>query len=205
MLARRTPPDLPKMTVEEFFDWHERQEEKYELIDGRPVLKFPPDPLTGMASGTVAHGAIIMNASAALRAQLRGKRCRPMPSDVAIRMLDGRVRYPDVSVDCGPFDPQARAAAQPVLVLEVLSPSTSWAEHGKKLADYRAVESLRTIVLIDQSQRFAQVWSRNDDGAWRLEEFEEAASVLRFPEIDAELAFEELYEGAEPFAPPATA
>lgn len=204
MLASRTP-NLPKMTPEEFFAWHERQEEKYELIDGYPVLKFKRDPVTGMAGGTAAHGLIMLNAGAALRAQLRGKRCRPLPSDVAVKIPSGKHRYPDLSIDCGPLDRQAQACAEPVLVLEVLSPTTTWKEQNAKLADYQSVPTLRYIVLVEQARRYAQIWTRRSSG-WTLSEHAAPDSRLAFPSLEVELAFDDLYEGVEPEeegAPPA--
>lgn len=198
MLARQTPPDLPKMTQEEFFAWHARQEEKYELIDGYPVLKFQRDPLTGMAGGSAAHNLIAANVISALRPQLRKGGCRTFTSDMAVRVPDGRIRYPDASVDCGPFDPKATSVAAPALALEVLSSSTPWQEQNAKLADYQAVESLHYIVLVEQSRRYAQVWTR-ESGRWGLAEFEAPDSVLSFPRIEATLSFADLYEGVEPF------
>lgn len=196
MLASRSPP-LPQMTLEEFFAWHERQEEKYELIDGYPVLKFKRNPLTGMAGGTAAHGLIMLNAGAALRTQLRGKRCRALPSDVAVRLPNGRARYPDASIDCGPLDRQAQACAEPVLVLEVLSPTTTWKEQNAKLADYQSVPTLRYIVLVEQARRYAQIWTRRSSG-WTLSEHAAPDSRLAFPSLEVDLGFDDLYEGVEP-------
>lgn len=186
------------MTEEEFFAWRASQEEKYELIDGYPVLKFGRDPVTGMAGGSAAHNLISANVISSLRPQLRKGGCRPFTSDMAVRLGDGRIRYPDASVDYGAFDPRARAAAAPILVLEVQSSSTPWQEQAAKLADYQSLPSLRYIVLVEQSRRYAQIWTRQH-GGWTMREYAAEDSRLPFPALEADLAFDDVYEGVEPF------
>ncbi len=65
-----------KMTVDEFFEWQQRQDRNYELVDGVPVL-----PLKSMTGATDQHDRITVNAIAALHQRLRGKPCRPKTAD----------------------------------------------------------------------------------------------------------------------------
>ncbi|WP_373487228.1 Uma2 family endonuclease [Blastomonas sp.] len=105
-----------------------------------------------MAGGTAAHARIQSNLTLALGLALRGSGCRPYGSDMGLQTHEMSVRYPDVSVYCGKdselFD-NVKAFDDPVLLVEVLSPSTATSDAGVKLNEYRAIPSVQTILMID--------------------------------------------------------
>ena len=112
-----------------------------------------------MGGGTAEHDTIGNNLRGELRAQLRGKPCRPHGPDLKVRAgghvlgLDPRNgRYPDALIDCGPRVPGALYAQEPVAVFEVLPKSTGWIDQSLKLRDYDATPSIRTYVLISQDE-----------------------------------------------------
>ena len=107
-VARRT------MTVADFLAWEERQEPRQEF-DG-----FEPVAMTG---GTAGHSAIQRNFYVALGTRLRGKACQPYTSDLKIAAA-GSIRYPDAFVVCSSAASEA-VVSDPVVVFEVLSPSTA--------------------------------------------------------------------------------
>ena len=148
-LAREKPWPL-----EEFLSWEREQPERFELIDGQPVA---------MTGGTQAHDLIKTNLAAALRAALRGGPCRPGGSDLKVITGNGRVRYPDALIDCGPFRPDADTASDPVAVFEVLSRSTSWVDLTRKVQDYGATPGLDTYVAISQDELRVAVFRRSGD------------------------------------------
>ncbi len=110
-LALRKP-----MTLAEFLEWEERQPLRYEFDGVGPVA---------MTGGTAGHADIQANLAAALRTRLRGKRCRFYGSDLKFQVADGQVRYPDGMLVCSPVDRTATVVYEPVVVFEVLSPSTA--------------------------------------------------------------------------------
>lgn len=78
-----------------------------------------------MTRGNNRHSRIVVNAFQALARRLERGPCRLSPFAPGVRIpANGNLRYPDLTVDCGPYRAQDRVAAEPVLVLEVLSPST---------------------------------------------------------------------------------
>jgi len=108
---------LAHWSLEEFLAWEERQPAKYELVDGQPRL------MTGVSPG---HSLIVTNIAVALRGRLRGSPCRPHGPELRVIAGTGNVRYPDVGVDCGPFERESHNASLSVAVFEVLSRTTAW-------------------------------------------------------------------------------
>jgi Uma2 family endonuclease len=145
-------------------------------------IDFPPDVkaeldngVIRMMGGTRAHARVQMNLYAFLRVALRGSGCRPFGSDMAVRTHNGSVRYPDVSIERSgePGGDDDRLLDEPRVVFEILSPSTRRADRGPKLDEYRAIESIDTIVLIDPATEWLRVLRRIGPGAWQDREHRE--------------------------------
>jgi Uma2 family endonuclease len=175
---------LPKlMTVEDFLDWEERQEERYEY-DGVTVQ--------AMTGGTAAHAAIQVNLLTVLRNCLKGKPCRPFGSELKLRLASS-VRYPDAFVVCAPVAPTATYVTDPVVIFEVLSESTAWRDLGVKNMEYQATPSARRYVALHQTTVAAEVFYRTEDGDWK-HQFISGDGVLAMPEIEVSIALSEIYE-----------
>ncbi len=143
-------------TLDEFLAWEDRQERKHEFVGGRVVM---------MTGGTGAHALIAANIISVLRPMLRGSPCLPFGSDRRVPIPATRnSRYPDVTIDCGRFDPTARDASEPIVVFEVLSKSTGWYDQTQKLRDYDSVPTVRQYVCVSQSEARVSVWLRDDNG-----------------------------------------
>jgi len=184
-------PKLKKMTAEEFFEWHEKQDKKYELVDGVPRLHVKM--MTGASRN---HDRVTVNALLSLGNQLRGKSCQLCTADIAVSIPAGNYRYPDLLVDCGEGGAKDRFAAEPRIVVEVLSPSTMSFDRILKLEEYKTVASLMTIILVDTSYCQVSV-HRREGGCWGYEVLEDMEDVIALPDIGAELALRDLYEGVE--------
>lgn len=134
---------------------------RHEFLDGE---------IYAMAGGTPQHAAISMNVGTALNVQLRGKPCRVHSSDLRIRVrATGLVAYPDVSVICGHVerDPEdGNTIVNPVILVEVLSPSTEEYDRYEKLSHYKRIASLQEVLLVAHSQKEVEHWRRGPDGQW---------------------------------------
>jgi Uma2 family endonuclease len=162
-----------------FFAWHQRQERRHELVDGQP---------RAMTGANNRHNRIALNVLFALSRLLPPGPCRPMlPADTAVRIPAGNIRYPDLVVDGGPYRPNDHAAAEPVLVVEVLSPSTRSFDGTRKVEEYRTVPSLRHILLLDPDAPQAQLLSRGDDGPWRWQMLQGEAATIAMPALGVTL------------------
>jgi Uma2 family endonuclease len=138
---------LKLMTVEEFLPWAEGKEGRWELHDGVPVMMSPERSI---------HAETKAETYVALREAIRLKElpCRVYPDGMAIR-IDSRTTFePDASVTCGPRVPaDAIEIDNPVLVVEVLSPSTAAIDHGRKLSGYFSLGSVQHYLIIDPDRR----------------------------------------------------
>lgn len=176
-----------RLTLREFLEWEERQPRKYELLDG--LVKMMP-------GGTQRHNTIAGNIYVALREKLRGKPCRPHNSGAKFVAPEGQSFYPDVTVDCGPYDADATASGLPTIVFEVLSPSTRNDDLKIKLPAYQATASLKQIVFVEPERVHVMLWTRNADGAWEEDQRVHPDSAFPLAGLDAELPLSVIYEDA---------
>ncbi len=172
------------MSVEEFFGWEERQELRYEF-DGLRAL--------AMAGGTAAHSVIQSNIIASLVTRLRGTPCQAHGSHMKVRVCE-RIRYPDVFVVCTPVSPGATWISEPVVVFEILGPGSSHEDLMTKNAEYRAAESIRRYIVLEQTHAAALVFSRKA-ADWLAETVSGNDAVLRIPEIGVEIPLADIYAG----------
>jgi Uma2 family endonuclease len=173
------------MTLEQFLAWEERQELRYEF-DG-----FQPVAMTG---GTFAHSSIQRNLLTALTTRLRGKPCQPQGSHMKVQVA-GHIRYPDAFVVCNPVPPRATVVTEPVVVFEILSPSTQEDDLITKNAEYRATPSVQRYIVLQQNFAGAMAFRRSGE-EW-VSDLVPADSILRLPEIGIEIPLPEIYEGVE--------
>ena len=178
-LALRKP-----MTLAEFLEWEERQPMRYEFDGIGPVA---------MTGGTYGHSTIQGNLATALGGRLRGKPCRFHGSHLKFQVAEGHVRYPDGMVLCSPVDRPATVVYDPVVVFEVLSPSTARDDRIVKAREYQATPSVQRYVMLEQDGVSATVYARSGE-TW-THEILIADSILALPEIGVELPLAELYEG----------
>ena len=135
-LALRKP-----MTLAEFLAWEERQPLRYEFDGIGPVA---------MTGGTAGHADIQRNLAFSLTARLRGKPCRFYGSDLKFQVAEGHIRYPDGMVVCSPVDRTATVIHDPVIVFEVLSPSTGRRDRIVKAREYQVTPSVQRYVMLEQ-------------------------------------------------------
>ena len=184
---------LPKLrTLDEFLDWEERQDARWEF-DG-----FNPTAMTG---GTWAHATIQINLTTALNNRLRGKPCRPAGSHMKIRVR-GSIRYPDAFVVCSPVAASDTVVNEPVVVFEILSPSTASIDTVDKNAEYRDTPSIQRYVMLAQDHPHAVMFERIN-GDW-VGHILSGDITIALPEIDIVLPLRELYDGVLPVETTAT-
>jgi Uma2 family endonuclease len=132
----------PRLTREEFHRWAEGRTGRYERVAGEPVAMSPE---------RVQHVRIKNRVWAGLDRAIRegGLDCEALGDGVTIE-VDAETDYePDAMVNCGPRLPaDATAATNPVIVVEVLAPSTESVDSGEKLADYFRVPSIQHYLIV---------------------------------------------------------
>ena len=136
---------LPKtrMTVDEYLAWTEEQPGRYELLDGA-VFAMSPEGAGHAEKKAAVHAALL----AGIRA--RGLACYPLPDGMTVRINDVTAYEPDALVYCGEkLPPTAVEVRNPVIVVEVLSPSTRHVDLSAKLADYFRLPSIAHYLIVD--------------------------------------------------------
>jgi Uma2 family endonuclease len=171
------------MSLETFLDWEQTQELRWEF-DG-----FEPVAMTG---GTVEHSIIERNLISTLADRLRGKPCQTYTSNLKI-MAAGSIRYPDAFVCCTPLPRGTLVVTDPVVVFEILSPSTASTDIGAKNEEYRDTPSIQRYVMLAQDRQHATVFERIG-GDW-VGHIMSGDAVLFMPEIGIEAPLAELYAG----------
>lgn len=152
-------PQHALYTLEEYLQLEEYANVKHEYLDGA---------IHAMAGGSPEHGAIAVRIGAALIPQLRGRGCTVYSSDVRVRVrATGLSTYPDLSVGCGerevdPLDPHA--LVDPVVLVEVLSPSTEAYDRGEKLRHYQQIPSLREVLFVAHDRDEVEIRRRSASG-----------------------------------------
>ena len=146
------------MTVEEYFEWEETQDERHEYWDGEVVA---------MAGTTKNHHRVARNFSNRLNTAFGDGPCEVFTADIRVRVEPRRKYfYPDVVVSCSDREDEDLYLNYPCLIIEVLSPSTEAVDRGIKFAKYRAILSLKEYVLVQVSQPGVEVYQRSDRGQW---------------------------------------
>jgi len=175
------------MSVSDYLEWEAAAEMRHEYVGG---------VVYAMAGGTRRHAAIATNALGLLYGQLRGKPCRPFGPDMKVRIqypTHTRFYYPDAMVVCIPGAAQEHFVDHPVVIVEVLSPSTRRTDESEKRDAYFTIPTLRVYVLLEQERVAAVVWRRGEQGFAR-EVYDGLEAVIALPEIEARLPLAEAYE-----------
>ena len=146
---------LKMMTVDEFLAWAEGKEGRWELHDGLPVMISSAESDI-ISPERAAHIRTKFRAAKALdgAVSVAEAPCEVFTDGMAIR-IDARTTYePDASVACGPrIAADAVEIDNPVIVVEVLSPSTAAVDHGRKLSGYFSLMSVQHYLIIDPDRR----------------------------------------------------
>jgi Uma2 family endonuclease len=138
-----------QMDKSAFLVWVQGREERFELVDGRVVM------MTGASRN---HARIIRNVVALLSAQLD-----PQWEPIAEFGLDAgprTLRYPDIIVDRANAAGDDYRAVEPVLLIEVLSPTSEALDLGDKAAEYVHLATVQAYIVLAQSEPKAWVWMR---------------------------------------------
>jgi Uma2 family endonuclease len=151
-----------------------------------------------MTGASERHNLITANVIAALHSQLRQKPCRVYPSDLRVKVQKtGLHTYPDILVVCGKpefTDDAIDTILNPIVIIEVLSPSTEAYDRGMKFQNYRTIETLRDYLLIAQDESYIEQYTRQEPGEWVLREFISSLDLLTLASIACTLALADVYE-----------
>jgi Uma2 family endonuclease len=176
-------------TAEEYFALEAQSNLRHEFFAGE---------VFAMAGESIAHNTISINITMACRQALRGKSCRVQMESIQLAVEVSRhYTYPDIVVSCDPQDQQeSRRLHSPVLIVEVLSPSTEAYDRGLKFNQYKKLPSLRHYLLVSQKTWLVEWFQLTEHGVWGHTALAEAEDAVVIPELNLTLPLAQIYEEA---------
>jgi len=172
-----------RFTADEFIEWAMAQPSgRYELVDG---------VVHAMAPERVNHARVKADAYVALRAaiKVKGAPCEALIDGVGVQVDDRTLYEPDVMVRCGPYAPgEAVKVNDPVIVVEVISPSSGRIDSGVKLEGYFSLPSVRHYLVVNSRSRVVTHHRRDDAGAIAVRLLRDGVLALDPPGIEVAVA-----------------
>lgn len=149
-------PAIKRMTLAEFLRWEDGTNTRYELVRGVVVAMAPPTP---------RHGALFVQLAGAIDAVLEAKPGCTAYGEAGIVRPDRNDTFyvADIAVSCDPPDPDDQYLRNPILIVEILSPSTVDFDRNTKISEYQSIPSVQEILLLDSGRMFAEVLRREGD------------------------------------------
>jgi Uma2 family endonuclease len=172
----------PVMSVEDYLALDRASELRYEYLDGQLYM---------LAGGSPNHSIIQGNLIALLRGLLRSGPCRVHTSDLRFHLSETRYVYPDVWVKCGPRG-QGDSVRSPLLVVEVLSPTTEMKDRTKKLVAYRAYPTIEDYMLVNYQHQFIELYHRQGN-EWIYSTFD-SEDIVEIKSLGISFPVAEVYE-----------
>jgi Uma2 family endonuclease len=175
------------ISEESYLEAEKAADQKHEYLGGT---------IHAMAGASRTHNHIAANCLASLHSQLRGQPCFPVGSDTKIRIRypdHTRFYYPDAGIVCEANPGDSHFEDRPVLIVEVLSPSTRRHDLQEKRDAYLTIPSLQAYLMIDTDAPDVLVYERIES-QFVARQFVDLDAVVTFTHFEIELPLAELYE-----------
>jgi len=174
-------------------------EAEYLALEARSPVRheYIAGDVFAMTGASIRHNIIALNIATALRTHLRGTPCRALMEGVKLYLTKERSYfYPDVMVTCEPrlleLDAQVQVVDSPVLIVEVLSPSTEGIDHREKLRAYRTLPGLKEYAMVSQDECRVELHRRRGDIGWDIITFE-PGDMVELASVELALPIAEVY------------
>jgi Uma2 family endonuclease len=183
---------LKRLSVAEYLAFERPSTVKHEFFDGE---------IFAMAAANESHNLITGNLVGELGNQLRVGPCRVYASDMRVVLATGLRTYPDVVVvrEKPQFEDDCHdTLLNPLVIFEVLSPTTELYDQTRKFAHYRTCPSLREYVLVSQDQSLVEHFARQPEtGQWLLTARESLDAELELPALKIRISLREVFAKVE--------
>ncbi|MCY4540497.1 MAG: Uma2 family endonuclease [Chloroflexi bacterium] len=175
-----------QMSVDEFLDFAENSEDRYEYIDGE---------LVQLTDGKLDHFRIIANVTVRFASLFADRDYLVLGSGMLVKAGDARLVAPDVSVVRGEpeTESETRVLLNPILVVEVTSPSSIEHDRISKREYYSNVASIEAYLIVDQHRVFVELYTRSDTG-WHIQYFSDLGDEVPLAALECSLPLREIYQ-----------
>lgn len=177
---------IQRYSVSEYFTLERNSDIRHEYLDGEIVA---------MGGASRVHNALVFNLASAIRPHLRGTPCRIGGSDMKVFIaVANRAYYPDLVVSCGdPADEvDEYTETRPLLIVEILSPTTAVTDRTEKRLNYQRLDSLQEYILVAQREFLVEIYRRQGDD-WTHTQYS-VGEEIELTSIDLRLPLSVVYE-----------
>ncbi|MCX6595925.1 MAG: Uma2 family endonuclease [Acidobacteria bacterium] len=183
---------IPRLTEEEYLRLERAAEYKSEYYQGE---------MFAMSGASFPHSRIQRNLLVEFSLSLRDNACEALGSDVRVRVAaTGLFTYPDVVLVCDQpefADDQKDTLLNPIVIIEVLSPSTETYDRGQKFRHYRTIPSLQHYILVDQTAMRVEHHRRQPDESWVVQYLDKPEDELRLDPMGVAIPLHLIYARVE--------
>lgn len=179
-----------RLTIEEYIELDKNSEERFEYFDGE---------VFNMSGVHPNHALLESRLITSLNNQTAGRGCFIYPANLRVKVPSTPpYRYPDLSALCSKPEFEEHSGllclTNPVVLIEVLSPSTEAFDRGDKFTHYKSIASFREYLLVAQNKKNVTHYIKQSERAWLQTEYS-AGEVLQIVSLECELDVDTLYNG----------
>ncbi len=190
--ALASPPSSQALlySVKEYLKLERRTGERHEFVNGK-IIK--------MAGGSIKHNLLTVNIIHELKNNLDElDNMYVFGSDQKVYLPEFNVYvYPDAVVICGTpivSDKDSQAITNPLVIIEVLSPSTQEYDKIEKFNDYRTLPSFKEYVLISQDKAKVTTYFREENGTWAINDFRNIEDNVFLKSLNISVLMSRIYK-----------
>jgi len=175
---------------EDYLESEREALEKHEYYQGE---------VFAMSGASAKRNRIFTNLFVDIGSKLKGKGCIPYSNDLRIHIPKNTLyTYPDISIICGEMeftDDKFDTAANPSVIIEILSNSIRNYDMGEKFTLYRDIDTLQEYILIDSEKVYVEKHIRNADNSWQLTDHRSIENSFIISTINQHFLLKDIYEG----------
>lgn len=183
-----SPANRRRLSKEEYLEMEVRPDARHEFVEGE---------IFAMAGGSPNHGTICFNLIRRIGEALDDTDCRGFEGGMKLEIVSAEAFfYPDIMVVCGAIDSvenRRDAIANPVLIVEVLSPGTESFDRGRKFKLYQMVPSLKEYALVSQEEPTIETFFKQAPNRWLYAAIRGWAETLYLHSLEFGIAVGDVY------------
>ena len=177
-----------KWTAEEYLQMERTAFDKHEYYRGE---------IFAMAGAGNRHNIIFRNLYGDLAYKTKGKSCRPYGSDLRVHIPENSLyTYPDISFFCGNLNDYLHEEDNfigPVVIIEILSPSTKRYDRGQKFELYKGIPSLKEYILVDSESIYIEAFRKSNNDSWQSAMYNQLQQSLALLFIEVSVSLYDIY------------
>ena len=182
------------MAVAESPEWISVEDYLRGEQDGQVRHEYVAGAVYAMTGGSVYHNRIALAFATVLRDKLKGRPCDIFMADMKLQ-TEHAFYYPDLMVVCDPADREPYTKTRPLMIAEVLSPTTRSIDEREKRVAYQNLDSLQEYLLVERDRAELRLICRADRGGWSERPLR-LGDNIHLQSLGLDIAMEYLFEGA---------